>query len=117
MVLEWMKTNGPYFQDSVLSWEEFFGSLGKQDNALWCWLEFGIAIFDSNLYEKGMGKMDLAQWLKQLFEFYSEILHLGFSTYSGNIGMMKLGEALGMQLESCVRKVRFWQGQWLDAIK
>lgn len=139
--LEWMAFNGPYFQDSVLSWEEFsekttskinqtnfalisfknriIGSLSSSwvDGKLQKWLEFGIVIYDSKMLGQGIGQKVIPSWMEELFKNYPEIQHLGFTTWSGNPGMMKLGEKCGLQLEGRIRKVRFWQEEWHDSVK
>lgn len=139
--LKWMAYNGPYFQDPILSWDEFLikyrpkinqdnfalimfqgrivGSLSSHwaDGKLEKWLEFGIVIYDSNDWGKSIGSQVLPVWIKQMFELYPDIQHLGFTTWSGNQGMVKLGEKAGMQLEGRIRKVRFWKNQWFDSLK
>ncbi|MDR2977792.1 MAG: GNAT family N-acetyltransferase [Streptococcaceae bacterium] len=140
--LRWMDFNGPYFEDPVLTWEEFSAKSGKiltdnprynviiynhriigvasaawQDGVLKKWLDFGIAIYDSNLWGKGIGRRVVPQWIDQLFESFPEIQHLGCTTWSGNIGMMKLAVKCGLALEGRIRKVRFWQGEFYDSVK
>ncbi|MCL2112745.1 MAG: GNAT family N-acetyltransferase [Streptococcaceae bacterium] len=139
--LKWMDYNGPYFQDPILSWEEFsakvtpkinqpnfaliiyqnriVGQLSSywEDGDLQKWLEFGLVIYDSKLWGKGIGKGVVPIWMQQLFETYPEIQHLGFTTWSGNPGMMRLGEKCGLKREGQIRKVRFWQGNWYDSVK
>lgn len=51
------------------------------------------------------------------FETYPKIQHIGFTTWSGNQGMMRLGEKSGLKLEGQIRKVRYWQETWYDSIK
>ena len=89
--LEWMAFNGPYFQDSVLSWEEFsekttskinqtnfalisfknriIGSLSSSwvDGKLQKWLEFGIVIYDSKMWGQGIGQKVIPSWMEELF--------------------------------------------------
>jgi RimJ/RimL family protein N-acetyltransferase len=55
--------------------------------------------------------------LEHLLTVYPELTHVGFTTWSGNLGMMRLGERSGMQLEGRIRKVRYWQGKYYDSIK
>ncbi len=72
------KWDGPYFQDPVLTWEEFRTGFARcidnplrkaisyqgrigiataywEDNTLQQWLEFGIAIYDASLWNQGIG--------------------------------------------------------------
>ncbi|MDN6836071.1 MAG: GNAT family N-acetyltransferase, partial [Lactococcus lactis] len=46
-----------------------------------------------------------------------KIQHIGFTTWSGNQGMMRLGEKSGLKLDGQIRKVRYWQETWYDSIK
>lgn len=64
-----------------------------------------------------IGQDALSFWLKHLFETYPKIQHIGFTTWSGNQGMMRLGEKSGLKLEGQIRKVRYWQETWYDSIK
>lgn len=88
-----------------------------EDGKLQQWLEFGIAIYDSKLWSKGIGKQALRLWITYLFDLYPHIQRIGYTTWSGNVGMMRVGEALGMRLEARIRKVRYTQGQYFDSIK
>lgn len=140
--LEWKKWDGPYFNDPVLSWEAFrngFGgvSVGNpnrrlilvndeivglvtahwEDDNLRQWMEFGIAIYRSDLWQKGYGRQALELWIPDLFERYPYIRRVGYTTWSGNKRMLALGEKLGMTLEAKVRQVRFYEGKYYDSIK
>lgn len=140
--LEWMNWNGPYFQDPVLTWEEFqkefdeetwknprlgiiwyeqklvgFASAHWEDGRLKQWLDFGVIIYDLNFWGKGIGTEAMKIWISYLFECYPYLPHIGFTTWSGNKGMMKIGEKLGMKKEAQIRKVRYWQGSYYDSVK
>lgn len=140
--LEWKKWDGPYFQDPVLTWEEFRTGFGAscidnplrkaisyqgrivgiataywEDNTLQQWLEFGIAVYDASLWNQGIGSQAIRQWINELFESQPHIQRVGYTTWSGNHRMMKLGEKLGMTKEAQIRKVRFWEGTYYDSIK
>lgn len=135
--LQWMKFNGPYFKDSVQSWEDFSVKFDRENKAIILsdekiiglltahfedgnlekWLEFGICIYDSKLWGKRIGQNVLPVWISQLFDQYPEIQRLGFTTWSGNPGMMKLGEKLGMKEEARIRKVRYWKDEYYDSVK
>jgi Acetyltransferases, including N-acetylases of ribosomal proteins len=139
--LEWMKWNGPYFQDPVLSWQEFLEGFGGasielpdrqgifldgnlvgmvsayyEDGDLSRWLEVGIVLYDATIWGQGVGRQALTQWLTFLFKRYP-LPHIGLSTWSGNERMMALGERVGMQQEARIRQVRYVNGQYYDAIK
>lgn len=139
--LKWMDYNGPYFQNPVLTWEEFLATFTSKinqpnfaliiykdrivgqlssywgDGDLQRWLEFGLVIYDSKIWGKGIGAVVVPLWIKQLFYSYPEIQHLGFTTWSGNLGMLRLGEKCGLKREGEIRKVRFWQGNWYNSVK
>lgn len=140
--LAWMKTNGPYFEDAVLDWEEFALGFGGEsinnprrvaifyqntlvgllsayweDGKLEQWLEMGICIYDSEYWGKGIAQQALPLWITYLFALYPHIQRIGFTTWSGNIGMMRVGEKCGLRQEARVRKVRLVQGKYYDSIK
>ncbi|WP_446002581.1 GNAT family N-acetyltransferase [Weissella viridescens] len=140
--LKWMELNGPYFNDPVWTWPQFeqrfsekfvgvptaavvclndrpIGMLSGyfEDGSLGKWLEAGIVIYDATLWGQGIGTAVFRPWLEHLLTVYPELPHVGFTTWSGNLGMMRLGERSGMQLEGRIRKVRYWQGEYYDSIK
>ncbi|WP_430611067.1 GNAT family N-acetyltransferase [Enterococcus sp. DIV0876] len=140
--LEWMNWDGPYFQEPILTWEEFRTGFGKscidnplrnaiyadnrligivsaywEDNDLHQWLEFGIAIYDPQLWNQGVGTQAIKQWVSYLFALEPNIQRIGYTTWSGNHRMMKLGEKLGMTKEAQIRKVRYWQDHYYDSVK
>lgn len=140
--LTWMDYNGPYFNDPVQSWEDFLNGFGgflidnpmakiitEKDNiigivtAYWIdgdirkWLEVGIVIYDNNYWGKGVGSLVLTDWLKEMFTLFPHLPHIGFTTWSGNKGMMEVGEKIGMTLEATIRKVRYVNNQYYDSIK
>lgn len=140
--LTWKKFDAPYFENPVLSWEAFENGWGKdavdnphrkiimyedkivgvvtaywEDGALEQWLEAGITIFSTADWGKGIGSTALSMWLEELFALHIKLPHIGFSTWSGNAGMQKAGEKCGMKKEAVIRKVRYWNGQYYDAIK
>ena len=81
------------------------------------WLEVGIVIFNPNYWGLGIGSKALMMWLKDLFERYNYLAHIGFTTWSGNLGMQKVGEKTGMTREGVIRQVRFLDGTYYDAVK
>ncbi|MBB6432950.1 GNAT family N-acetyltransferase [Leuconostoc carnosum] len=140
--LNWMQYNGPYFKDPVQTWEEFHDSnkakainnpmrklilyndeiVGEvsaywEDGKLKQWLEVGIVLFDSNSWGHGIGTIALRQWIIEMFELFSYLPHIGFTTWSGNIGMEIIGDKLGMTKEGVIRKVRYWENKYYDSIK
>lgn len=139
---KWMQYNGPYFNDPVQTWERYrdgwgAGSVGNplraaievdgrlvgeltaywSDGDLQQWLEMGIVIFRQEVWGQGTGVKALTLWMDYLFDTFPYLPHLGFTTWSGNSRMQRLGDKLGMEKEGVIRKVRFWQGQYYDSVK
>ncbi|HEW5611926.1 TPA: GNAT family N-acetyltransferase [Streptococcus pneumoniae] len=81
------------------------------------WMELGIGIYDKKFWNTGIGKVAMLQWIDRTFQDYLELEHLGLTTWSGNIGMMKLAEKLRMKKEAHIPKVRYYQGKYFDSIK
>lgn len=138
----WMNWNGPYFNNPVYEKEEFINKVGKrwvEDGTAWCitynnkiigtvsyyygdgelkrWIEVGVCIYDPEYWNKGISTIALTRWIDHLFEHVTELPHIGFTTWSGNKGMMRVGEKVGLSLEGRIRKVRYWQDQYWDSIK
>jgi RimJ/RimL family protein N-acetyltransferase len=137
---EWTKFNGPYFPYEPPTRESFekeeFAKLTKGENSLlvtvddkpvgsvsyyWeCkstrWLEAGIAIYDSNYWNKGIGTQALELWITHLLKT-QEIERVGATTWSGNPGMIACAIKAEMRLEAQLRKVRYYQGQYYDSVK
>lgn len=139
---EWAKLNAPYFKEyKLISYEQFYRSnevsfamsdrvLGifVDDNLIgvitryWeCkdtrWLEMGIVIYDESYWGKGIGYIAFNEWIEKCFNDFPEIERVGITTWSGNIGMMKLAEKLGMLQEARIRKVRFYNDYYYDSLK
>ncbi len=80
------------------------------------WIEIGIVVFNENYWGKGIGFTALKMWIDKLFLEHSEIVRLGLSTWSGNLGMIKLSEKLGLKLEANYRKARIVNGEYYDSL-
>lgn len=80
------------------------------------WMEIGVVIFDETYWGKGIGKQALTLWINELFETHQEIVRIGLSTWSGNTGMVKLSESLGLNQEACYRKARIVDGKYYDSV-
>lgn len=138
---EWTQFNGPYFHDQLPTESALMATVAKRwlnepmrqvitldgelvgsvsayydDGDLKRWLEVGIVIYKTDLWGQHVGRLALTQWLDQLFATV-DLPHIGFTTWSGNLRMMHVGEAVGMQLEGRIRQVRYWQGQYYDSMK
>lgn len=139
---QWMAFNGPYFNDPVQSWSTFQVSyethsvenphrgviyyhdriVGEvfahwEDGNLKQWLELGILIYDVQDWGKGFGQTALKLWIPYLFDLHPHIHRVGYTTWSGNLGMMAAGEKIGMTQEARVRKVRLVNEHYYDSIK
>ncbi|CAL2087600.1 GNAT family protein [Tenacibaculum sp. 190524A02b] len=80
------------------------------------WLEIGIVVFNDKFWGKGIGYEALKKWIPIVFEEKPEIVRLGLTTWSGNHGMMKLAEKLGMKREATYRKARIVNGVYYDSV-
>ncbi|MGX6978740.1 GNAT family N-acetyltransferase [Vagococcus elongatus] len=140
--LEWMNWNGPYFNDPVYTYEEFIlyyttkvmpldatavivvdeqpiGLISHywEDGELMQWLEYGLVIYQEQHWGKGIGTEACKIWMDYLFDTYPYIQRVGFTTWSGNHRILRMGEKLGMKKEAVIRQVRFWQGNYYDSVK
>lgn len=140
--LKWMEFDAPYFEDPIYEEEEFINNIGLkfyvdnpmrlaivldneiigtvgayyEDGKLKKWLESGIVIYNDKYWNKGIGYLALKLFVTYLFDKL-DIRRVGFTTWSGNHAMMKLGEKLCFQKEAQVRQVRYWNNQYWDSIK
>ena len=80
------------------------------------WTAIGIGIYDPQNWGKGIGYEALGLWCDSLFRTNSDFVRLDLRTWSGNIGMMKLAEKLGFQLEARFRKARIVDGKYYDGL-
>ena len=79
-------------------------------------MEIGILIFDEKNWGKGIGFGALKLWISELFADHQEIVRIGLTSWSGNNGMMKLAQKLGMQQEACYRRARIVNGNYYDSV-
>lgn len=80
------------------------------------WMEVGIIIFDESYWGRGLGTEALKLWISELFKKHSDIVRIGFSTWSGNHGIMKIAAKLGMKQEACYQNARIVNGQYYDSV-
>lgn len=136
---EWKKWDAPYFpyepktleqflekKDQLVNQEDMWGIYA--DNELvgslcyyWeheesLWLEMGIVIYDPQYWSGGIGTKALRTWIAHLFQELP-IVRVGYTTWSGNERMIKVGEKLGMTMEARLRKCRFYDGVYYDSIR
>lgn len=140
---EWKKWDAPYFDNDYKkfdTFEEFAASsvysflmserckcilvngtpIGVVtrywENQKTLWLNIGISIYEPEYWSGGIGTKALNIWVSEIFEEIPELEHVGLTTWSGNIRMMKAAEKIGMQKEAQIRKVRFWKGVYYDSV-
>ncbi|WP_043930738.1 GNAT family N-acetyltransferase [Bacillus sp. EB01] len=138
---EWKKWDAPYFPIKRIEKEEYIISLNilieEGLNTRWSiwadgkligtvsyywehkpslWLEAGIVIYDPAYWNGGYGTEAFKLWIDQLFETMA-IHRIGYTTWSGNKRMIKVGEKLGMTMEARIRKARIYNGEFFDSIK
>ena len=70
------------------------------------WMSVGIGIYDENYWSKGLGFEAMGLWLEMLFTNFPKINRLDLRTWSGNTGMIKISEKLGLTLEAKFRNAR-----------
>ena len=80
------------------------------------WLEKGIILYESNNWGKGIGTRSLKLWINHLFNTLP-LVRVGFTTWSGNKRMIRVGEKLGMKMEAKIRKVRYYNEQYYDSVR
>jgi RimJ/RimL family protein N-acetyltransferase len=76
----------------------------------------GIVLHESGSWGKGIGTCALKLWINHLFKTMP-LVRVGYTTWSGNERMIRVGEKLGMQNEARLRKVRFYSGSYYDSIR
>lgn len=136
---EWKKWDAPYFPHVAIPYEEFMKDAQKyidRDN-FWAievnevvsgiisyywehepskWLEMGIVFHEGSNWGKGLGTRALKLWMNHLFSTLP-LVRVGFTTWSGNKRMIRVGEKLGMKMEARIRKVRYYNGEYYDSIR
>lgn len=136
---EWKKWDAPYYPHATKTYEDFM-----DDTDLWVvqedrwaievdgrfvgivsyywedkpskWLEMGIILYQSKNWGKGIGTRVLKIWINHLFNTLP-LRRVGFTTWSGNKRMIRVGEKLGMKMEARIRKVRYYNEHYYDSIR
>jgi RimJ/RimL family protein N-acetyltransferase len=86
---------------------------GEKDNPRVCFV--GIDICEHAYLDQGIGTEALGLWVDHLFTV-TDIHKMCLDTWSFNPRMMRVAEKLGFVYEGQQRHMRFWQGEWLDAV-
>ena len=136
---EWKKWDAPYYEHQTMTYEAFLerrdkivaqddywgievdGELIGMVSYYWehkpsLWLEMGIVIYEPQYWSGGYGTKALTMWIDHLFN-EMPLVRVGYTTWSGNARMIKVGEKLGMTMEARLRKVRYWNGTYYDSIR
>ncbi|GAA0480042.1 GNAT family protein [Salinibacillus aidingensis] len=135
----WKQWDAPYFELVPVSYERFLERKNKwiDQEDRWVievnhsiigtvsyywehkaslWLEMGIGIYDPDYWSGGYGTKALRLWINHLFNTLP-LERVGFTTWSGNERMMRVGEKLGMKLEGRLRRCRYYNGKFYDSIR
>lgn len=136
---EWKKWDAPYYEYKAVPFDEFMEkahSYVERDN-FWAvevagvvrgivsyywehepskWLEMGIGLHEAPSWGQGIGTRALTLWMKHLFTTMP-LVRVGYTTWSGNERMIRVGEKLGMTMEARIRKVRLYNGVYYDSIR
>lgn len=80
------------------------------------WVEIGLVIFSEQNWGKGIGYQSMILWIAEMFQSKPELIRIGLTTWSGNIGMIRLAEKLGMKKEAEYRKARIVKGEYYDSV-
>lgn len=136
---EWKKWDAPYYEHTAMSFEKY---AANKDNLVhrgdfWAievngeligtvsyywehkpsyWLEMGIVIYNPDYWSGGYGTRALALWINKLFGSLP-LVRVGFTTWSGNHRMIRVGEKLGFTMEARLRKCRLYNGVFYDSIR
>lgn len=136
---EWKKWDAPYYEHKHITLEGFLAKKESYVNRDDCWaiivngeligtvsyywehepskwLEMGIGIYNPAFWNGGYGMRAFRLWINHLF-LTMPLIRVGFTTWSGNKRMMRVGEKLGMTLEARIRKVRYYKGEYYDSIR
>jgi RimJ/RimL family protein N-acetyltransferase len=136
---EWKKWDAPYFEHKHVPYDAFIENKPQYVNSdkRWAievdgkiigvvsyywehepsnWLEMGIGIYDSKFWNGGYGTRALRLWINHLFTTMP-LVRVGYTTWSGNERMIKVGEKFGMTMEARLRKCRLYNGKYYDSIR
>ncbi len=136
---EWKKWDAPYYPHHTKTYDAFLkekerwvrvedryaidldGRLVGTVSYYWehrdsNWLEMGICLNEAENWGKGMGTIAFRLWMNHLFQTLP-LVRVGYTTWSGNQRMIRVGQKLGMQMEARIRKVRLYEGTYYDSIR
>ncbi|WP_144699866.1 GNAT family N-acetyltransferase [Fictibacillus phosphorivorans] len=136
---EWKLWDAPYFEHKQIPFDEFMwnkdhyvnhdqrwaievaGELVGTVSYYWehepsRWLEMGIGIYNPKYWSGGYGTRAFILWINHLFNTLP-LVRVGYTTWSGNERMIKVGEKIGMKMEGRMRKCRYYNGEYYDSIR
>jgi RimJ/RimL family protein N-acetyltransferase len=79
------------------------------------WRRVGIVLYDPASWSGGRGTDALRLWTSYLFAT-TEVVRLDFATWSGNVGMCRIGQKLGWTEEARFRRARQVRGRRYDSV-
>ncbi|WP_437349956.1 GNAT family N-acetyltransferase [Paenibacillus humicus] len=134
---EWKKWDAPYYEHNPVPYEEFLsdkdafaqnrwvietaGSVIGTAGFYWehepsLWSEMGIVIYEPQYWSGGYGTEAIRLLMREMFSSMP-LVRVGYTTWSGNKRMIRVGEKLGMTMEARLRKCRYWNGEYYDSIR
>lgn len=136
---EWKKWDAPYFEHKHVPFDEFISNKVNYVNQdkRWAievngeligtvsyywehqpsnWMEIGIGIYSPKYWSGGYGTRAIRLWISHLFNT-KPLVRVGYTTWSGNERMIKVGQKLGMTMEARLRKCRYYNGEYYDSIR
>ena len=78
-------------------------------------VQLGISIMEDTLWSKGLGTEAFSLLVDYIFTAHN-LTRLGYSTWSGNERMMRLGKKLGFVEEGRIRRSCFVRGVFYDGM-
>ncbi|WP_281193044.1 GNAT family N-acetyltransferase [Erysipelothrix rhusiopathiae] len=118
---EFIENEAPYYLNNprslVILYDDVIigrASLYWQDQRT-RWMNSGFDIFDERYWSKGIGTVVMKQLIQEAFMYY-EIERIGFVTWSGNAGMQRIGDKLGLKREAIIQKARYYKGVYYDSV-
>lgn len=79
------------------------------------WRRVGLVIYDPEYWSAGRGTEAIALWTTYLFST-TDVGRLDFATWSGNLGMCRIGQKLGWTEEARYRDARLVDGERYDGV-
>ncbi|MGU3472889.1 GNAT family N-acetyltransferase [Paenibacillus sp. D51F] len=134
---EWKQWDAPYYEHKPIPYEEFLNGKEAFAQNRWVietagtvigtagfywehepslWSEMGIVIYEPAYWSGGYGTEAVRLLMREMFSTMP-LVRVGYTTWSGNMRMIRVGEKLGMTMEARLRKCRYWNGEYYDSIR